>query len=88
MLSHTCSASQKGGQGEIELKFDKIDKITGIDNTVLQTYGYINMAKRLIICNRPFAQWFHFTTTARILFVFPFIFKFGTLSELFNKQKP
>ena len=82
MLSHTCSASQKGGQGEIELKFLKIDKITRMKNMVLQRNRYINMAKRLIICNRPFAQWFHFTTTARILFVFPFIFKFGNLSEL------
>ena len=32
--------------------------------------------------NRPFAQWRHFPTMSRILFVFPFIFKFGNLSEV------
>ena len=32
-------------------------------------------------CKRPFARCRHFTTTTRILFVFPFIFKFGNLSE-------
>ena len=32
--------------------------------------------------NRPFARWRHFTTTARILHVFPFIFNFGNLSEV------
>ena len=32
--------------------------------------------------NRPFARWHHFTTTTKILFVFPFIFKFGNPSEL------
>ena len=31
-------------------------------------------------CNRPFAIWRHFATTTRILFVFPFIFKFGNPS--------
>ena len=32
--------------------------------------------------NRPFAQWRHFTTTTRILFVFPFTFKFGNPNEV------
>ena len=32
--------------------------------------------------NRPFARWRHFTTTTRILFVFLFIFKFGSPSEV------
>ena len=32
--------------------------------------------------NRPFARWRYFTTTTRILFVFPFIFKFGNPSEV------
>ena len=32
--------------------------------------------------NRPFARWRHFTTTTRILFVFRFIFKFCTPSEV------
>ena len=32
--------------------------------------------------NRPFARWRHFTTTTRILFVFPFTFKFGNPSEV------
>ena len=32
--------------------------------------------------NRPFARWRHFTTTTRILHVFPFIFNFGNLSEV------
>ena len=27
--------------------------------------------------NRPFARWRHFTNTTSILYVFPFIFKFG-----------
>ena len=30
--------------------------------------------------NRPFARWRHFTTTTRILFVFPLICKFGSPS--------
>ena len=33
-------------------------------------------------CNRPFARWRHFTTTTRILFVFPFGFSFGNPSEV------
>ena len=32
--------------------------------------------------NRPFARWCHLTTTTRILFVFPFIFKFGNPGEV------
>ena len=32
---------------------------------------------------RPFARWRHFTTRTRILFVFPFIFKFGNPSEIY-----
>ena len=32
--------------------------------------------------NRPFARWRHFPTTTRILFVFPFTFKFGHPSEV------
>ena len=32
--------------------------------------------------NRPFARWRHFTTTTRILFVFLFIFQFGSPSEV------
>ena len=31
---------------------------------------------------RPFAHWRHSTTTTRILFVFPFVFKFCKLSEV------
>ena len=31
---------------------------------------------------RPFARWSHFTTTTRILFVFPFIFWLGNPSEV------
>ena len=31
---------------------------------------------------RPFARWRHFTATTRILFVFPFIFKFCNPSEV------
>ena len=34
------------------------------------------------IVNRPFAQWHHFTTTTRILFVFPFTYKFGNPNEV------
>ena len=48
------------------------------------------------LSNRPFARWRHFTTTTRILFVFPFTFKFGSPSEVYitkalictRKQKP
>ena len=36
-------------------------------------------------CYRPFAWWRHFATTTRILFVFPFIFKFGNPSEGFER---
>ena len=36
----------------------------------------------LIGVNRPFARWRHFTTSTRIIFVFPFIFKFDNLSEV------
>ena len=36
--------------------------------------------------NRPFARWRHFTTTTRILFVFPFIFKFCFMWGLNNKS--
>ena len=40
----------------------------------------------LIGVNRPFARWRHYTTTTRIIFVFPFIFpfifKFDNLSEV------
>ena len=32
--------------------------------------------------NRPFARWRHFTTMTRILFVFLFIFKVGSPSEV------
>ena len=32
--------------------------------------------------NRPFARWCHLTTTTRILFVLPFIFKFGNPGEV------
>ena len=32
--------------------------------------------------NGPFARWRHSTTTTRILFVFPFIFKFGNPNEV------
>ena len=34
-----------------------------------------------VFSNRP-ASWRHFTTTTRILVVFPFIFKFGNPSEV------
>ena len=34
------------------------------------------------VVNRPFARWRHFTTTSRILFVFPFIFKFCNPGEV------
>ena len=36
--------------------------------------------------NRPFAQWRHFTTSTRILFVFPFTFKFGNPSANLHKK--
>ena len=40
--------------------------------------------------NRPFACWRHFTTTTTMLFVFPFIFKFGNPSQLYicNHKSP
>ena len=52
--------------------------------------------------NRPFARWRHFTTTTRIVFVFPFMFKLLTnlmykcinnltpayLCDLFAPRKP
>ena len=41
-----------------------------------------SMYSRKQIANRPFARWRHFTTTTRILFVFPFIFKFFNPSEV------
>ena len=47
--------------------------------------AYIQRKKDLFIyeaSNRPFARWRHFTTTTRILFVFPFIFKFCNPSEV------
>ena len=36
--------------------------------------------------NAPFARWRHFTTTTRILYVFPFIFKFGNPSEVYKTK--
>ena len=41
------------------------------------------MFSRVFGCmNRTFARWRHFTTTTRILFVFPFVFKFCNPSEV------
>ena len=42
---------------------------------LLQFYNFVQRV------NRPFARWRYFTTTTRLLFVFPFIFKFGNPSE-------
>ena len=36
--------------------------------------------------NAPFVRWRHFTTTTRILYVFPFIFKFGNPSEVYKTK--
>ena len=36
--------------------------------------------------NAPFARCRHFTTTTRILYVFPFIFKFGNPSEVYKTK--
>ena len=41
----------------------------------------------LIGVNRPFARWRHFTTTTRIIFVFPFIFRLDNLSNLHKNGK-
>ena len=49
------------------------NKRESFENTVRLTLFY---------ANRPFARWRHFTTTTRILFVFPFVFKFGIPSEV------
>ena len=43
---------------------------------LLQLYDFVQRV------SRPFARWRHFNTTTRILFVFPFIFKFGNPSEV------
>ena len=42
-------------------------------------YWLEGLNKRL---NRPFARWRHLTTTTRIIFVFPFTFKFCNPSEV------
>ena len=38
--------------------------------------------------NRPFARWRHFTTTTRILFVFPFMFKFDKSQRGLKNKNP
>ena len=50
--------------------------LTRLVGTIYRLEG---LNKRL---NRPFARWRHFTTTIRILFIFPFIFKFCNPSEV------
>ena len=42
----------------------------------------LTVCRTLLATYRPFPRWRHFTTTTRILFVFPFIFKFGNPSEV------
>ena len=46
----------------------------GIEKTCIKSGFYLGF--------RPFARWRHFTTTTRILFVFLFIFKCGSPSEV------
>ena len=47
--------------------------------TVPEVSAKVNSAQ---FTSRPLERWRHFTTTTRIRFVFPFIFKFGNPSEV------
>ena len=51
-------------------------------NALIFSLVHVAFYLTLIGVNRPFARWRHFTTTTRIIFVFPFIFKFDNLSEV------
>ena len=51
-------------------------------NALIFSLVRVTFCLTLIGVNRPFARWRHFATMTRIIFVFPFIFKFDNLSEV------
>ena len=59
------------------------DLVIGLrDDNVSRYLIILHLLSFIISFNRPFARWRHFTSTIRILFVFPFIFKFFNPSEV------